>query len=79
MRTSVKIFPDISRSELATPENLVRFGLSFMRELAICSAGVDQERGFSRSAVFLDGPEFNELDINKQTNTTSPPRGHQES
>jgi hypothetical protein len=54
MRAAFEVFPNIARSKLPAAKNFVGLCLSFVRELGVDCARVDEERGFGQRAIFLD-------------------------
>lgn len=64
MCAALPIGPQVSGSELAVSENLIRPLLFFLRELRVDRAAVDQERCFGRLLVFLQMPKTNQSCIN---------------
>src|ERR1700732_1423637 len=66
MVTSFKVFPDISRCELATAENLVGFDLSLRRKSRVHGARINQKWSFRCLTVFLGDPVAMNLDQQQQ-------------
>jgi hypothetical protein len=54
MRAAFEVFPNIARSKLAAAKNFVGLCLSFVRELGVDGARINEERSFGQRAIFLD-------------------------